>query len=142
MLIMAMEQAEIKVSYTGTSKTIKKDKSQEKKAEAEDNPMATRTDITDAFDSLYIGVKLFRSRTSLLVTRADINPATGGSFPGFALGFEMLAFATLVCLGQNLLSGRVPHHRGTVARGLAGFPDISLCPVAANVCNPPVAVST
>lgn len=47
MLIMAMEQAEIKVSYTGTSKT---------------------TDITDAFDSLYIGVKLFRSRASLLVT--------------------------------------------------------------------------
>ena len=63
-----MEQAEIKVSYTGTSKTIKKDKSQEKKAETEDNPMATRTDITDAFDSLYIGVKLFRFRTSLLVT--------------------------------------------------------------------------
>ena len=67
-LILAMEQAEIKVSYTGTTKTIKKDKSQEKKAETEDNPMATRTDITDAFDSLYIGVKLFRFRTSLLVT--------------------------------------------------------------------------
>jgi hypothetical protein len=67
-LILAMEQAEIKVSYTGTSKTIKKDKSQEKQAETEDNPMATRTDITDAFDSLYIGVKLFRFRTSLLFT--------------------------------------------------------------------------
>ena len=67
-LILAMEQAEIKVSYSGTTKTIKKDKSQEKNAETEDNPMPTRTDITDAFDSLYIGVKLFRFRTSLLFT--------------------------------------------------------------------------
>lgn len=67
-LILAMEQAEIKISYSGTSKVIKKDKSQEKKAETEDNPMTTRTDITDAFDSLYLGVKLFRFRTSLLFT--------------------------------------------------------------------------
>ena len=67
-LILAMEQAEIKISYTGTSKTIKKDKSKEKQAETEDNPVETRTDITDAFDSLFIGVKLFRFRTSLLMT--------------------------------------------------------------------------
>lgn len=67
-LIVALQMAEMKISYTGTSKVIKKDKSQEKKAETEDNPMATRTDITDAFDSLYIGVKLFRFRTSLLMT--------------------------------------------------------------------------
>lgn len=67
-LILAMEQAEIKISYTGTTKTIKKDKSKEKQAETEDNPVETRTDITDAFDSLFIGVKLFRFRTSLLMT--------------------------------------------------------------------------
>ena len=67
-LILAMEQAEIKISYTGTSKTIKKDKRKEKQAETEDNPIETRTDITDAFDSLCIGVKLFRFRTSLLMT--------------------------------------------------------------------------
>lgn len=67
-LILAMEQAEIKISYTGTSKTIKKDKSKEKQAETEENPIETRTDITDAFDSLFIGVKLFRFRTSLLMT--------------------------------------------------------------------------
>jgi hypothetical protein len=67
-LILAMEQAEIKISYTGTTKTIKKDKSKEKQAETEDNPIETRTDITDAFDSLFIGVKLFRFRTSLLMT--------------------------------------------------------------------------
>ncbi len=61
-LTLAMEMTEIKVSYTGTSKVIKKDKSQEKKTESEENPMRTRTDITDAFDSLFIGVKFFRTR--------------------------------------------------------------------------------
>ena len=66
-LILAMELAEIKISYSGTSKVIKKDKSQEKRTETEDNPMRTRTDITDAFDSLFLGVKFFRSRMGFLM---------------------------------------------------------------------------
>ena len=61
-LICAMEMAEIKMSYSGTSKVIKKDKSGEKRRETDENPMATRTDITDAFDTLFVGVKYFRSR--------------------------------------------------------------------------------
>ncbi len=61
-LVLAMQLTEIKVSYTGTSKVIKKDKSQEKTPETEENPFQTRTDITDAFDSLFVGVKFFRSR--------------------------------------------------------------------------------
>jgi hypothetical protein len=36
-------------------------------AESEENPLTTRTDITDAFDSLYIGVKFFRTRMGFLV---------------------------------------------------------------------------
>lgn len=61
-LILAMELADIRISYSGTSKVIKKDKSQEKRRETDDNPMPTRTDITDAFDTLFIGIKFYRSR--------------------------------------------------------------------------------
>lgn len=61
-LILAMELTETKSSYSGEKKVIKKDKSQEKKAETEDNPLRTRTDITDAFDSLFLGVRFFRTR--------------------------------------------------------------------------------
>lgn len=66
-LIMAMELADIKLTYNGQAKVIKKDKSQEKLAESEENPLMTRTDITDAFDSLFIGVKFFRTRMGFLV---------------------------------------------------------------------------
>ena len=69
-LIMAMELADIKLTYNGQAKVIKKDKSGEKLAESEDNPLTTRTDITDAFDSLYIGVKFFRTRMGFLVMPA------------------------------------------------------------------------
>jgi len=68
-LIIAMQLTEIKERYNGTSKIIAKDKSGEKLADTDEGtPLQNRTDITDAFDSLYIGVKLFRFRTSLLVT--------------------------------------------------------------------------
>lgn len=68
-LIVAMQLTEIKERYNGTTKIVAKNKSGEKLADTEDGtPLQNRTDITDAFDSLYIGVKLFRFRTSLLVT--------------------------------------------------------------------------
>jgi hypothetical protein len=64
-----MQLTEIKERYNGTTKIVAKNKSGEKLADTEDGtPLQNRTDITDAFDSLYIGVKLFRFRTSLLVT--------------------------------------------------------------------------
>lgn len=66
-LILAMELAEIKISYSGTQKAIKKDKSNEKRVETDDNPMNLRTDITDAFDTLFVGVKFHRSRMGFLV---------------------------------------------------------------------------
>ena len=64
---MAMEMADIKLTYNGQAKVIKKDKSKEKLAESEENPLTTRTDITDAFDSLFIGVKFFRMSMGFLV---------------------------------------------------------------------------
>ena len=68
-LIIAMQMTEISERYNGTQKTISKNKSGEKRADTEDGvPLQNRTDITDAFDSLFIGVKLFRFRTSLLMT--------------------------------------------------------------------------
>jgi hypothetical protein len=63
-----MQMTEIRERYNGTQKTISKDKSGEKRADTEDGvPLQNRTDITDAFDSLFIGIKLFRFRTSLLM---------------------------------------------------------------------------
>lgn len=68
-LIIAMQMTEIKERYNGTQKTISKNKSGEKLADTDEGvPLERRTDITDAFDSLFIGVKLFRFRTSLLMT--------------------------------------------------------------------------
>lgn len=55
-LIIALQLCEVQISYRG----FHKDKSQEKKPEKEDNlPLQQRTDFTDAFDSLYLGYKLF-----------------------------------------------------------------------------------
>ena len=68
-LIIAMGMTEIKERYNGTQKTISKNKSGEKAADTDDGiPLQNRTDITDAFDSLFIGVKMWRFRTSLLMT--------------------------------------------------------------------------
>ena len=52
-----MQLCEVQISYKG----FHKDKSQEKKPESEDTlPLQQRTDFTDAFDTLYLGVKFFR----------------------------------------------------------------------------------
>lgn len=57
-LIIALQLCEVQISYKG----FRKDKSQEKKPESEDNtPLQNRTDFTDAFDSLYLGCKYWRS---------------------------------------------------------------------------------
>lgn len=56
-LIIAMQLCEVQISYKG----FRKDKSGEKKPESEDTlPLQQRTDFTDAFDTLYLGYKLFR----------------------------------------------------------------------------------
>lgn len=58
-LIIAMQLCEVSLSYRG----FQKDKSQEKKPETEDNlPLQQRTDFTDAFDTLWLGVKYFIGR--------------------------------------------------------------------------------
>lgn len=57
-LIIAMQLCEVSIGYQG----FRKDKSQEKKPETEENlPLQQRTDFTDAFDSLYLGCKFWRS---------------------------------------------------------------------------------
>lgn len=56
-LIIALQMCEVQMSYKG----FRKDKSQEKRPETEDSlPLQQRTDFTDAFDTLYLGVKYFR----------------------------------------------------------------------------------
>lgn len=56
-LIIAMQLCEVSISYKG----FHKDKSGEKKPEDETNlPLQQRTDFTDAWDTLYLGCKLFR----------------------------------------------------------------------------------
>lgn len=55
-LIVAMENTGVRVGSNG----FEKDKSKEKYVETEVDPLELRTDGTDAFDSLFIGVKHFR----------------------------------------------------------------------------------
>nr|DAV20991.1 MAG TPA: Large subunit terminase [Caudoviricetes sp.] len=63
-LIIALQLCEVSIGYQG----FRKDKSQEKKAETEDNlPLQQRTDFTDAFDSLYLGCKFWRGNISWFV---------------------------------------------------------------------------
>ena len=59
-LIAAMEHTECTRGYKG----FRKDKSGEKVSESEEDLLEFRTDGTDAFDSLYLGVKYFRNRLS------------------------------------------------------------------------------
>ena len=56
-LIIAMENAEVRNGY----KRFQKDKSAEKYAETEDNLLEHRTDITDAFDTLYLGCRHYQN---------------------------------------------------------------------------------
>lgn len=59
-LIIAMQLCEVSISYRG----FRKEKRQEKKPETEDNlPLQQRTDFTDAFDQLYLGLKYFAAGT-------------------------------------------------------------------------------
>lgn len=63
-LIIALQLCEVSIGYQG----FKKDKSQEKKPETEDNlPLQQRTDFTDAFDSLYLGCKFWRGNIGWFV---------------------------------------------------------------------------
>lgn len=63
-LIIAMQLCEVSIGYQG----FRKDKSQEKKPETEDNlPLQQRTDFTDAFDSLYLGCKFWRGNIGWFV---------------------------------------------------------------------------
>lgn len=63
-LIIAMQLCEVSIGYQG----FRKDKSQEKKPETEENlPLQQRTDFTDAFDSLYLGCKFWRDNIGWVV---------------------------------------------------------------------------
>ena len=63
-LIIAMQLCEVSIGYQG----FRKDKSQEKKPETEENlPLQQRTDFTDAFDSLYLGCKFWRGNIGWFV---------------------------------------------------------------------------
>lgn len=73
-LCAAIENCGVKLSYSGTNSVVKKDKAGEKlatdseRATAGAEPEELRTDGTDAFDTLYIGVRHYRQSTSLLMT--------------------------------------------------------------------------
>lgn len=69
-LIAAIENCDVKLSYGHNGTTFKKDKSGEKlSVDAQDaTPEELRTDGTDAFDELYMGVKHFRQGFSMLMT--------------------------------------------------------------------------
>lgn len=63
-LIIAMQLCEVSIGYQG----FRKNKSQEKKPETEENlPLQQRTDFTDAFDSLYLGCKFWRGNIGWFV---------------------------------------------------------------------------
>ena len=63
-LIIALQLCEVSITYKG----FRKDKSQEKRPEAEDNlPLQQRTDFTDAFDSLFLGCKFYRGSVGWFV---------------------------------------------------------------------------
>lgn len=59
-LITAMENTGVQNGFNG----FHKDKSGEKLAESEEDLLEYRTDGTDAFDSLYVGIRYFRNRMS------------------------------------------------------------------------------
>lgn len=63
-LIIALQLCEVSIGYQG----FRKDKSQEKKPETEENlPLQQRTDFTDAFDTLYLGCKFWRGNIGWFV---------------------------------------------------------------------------
>ena len=62
-LVAAVEQTDVKLSYGHNGTTFKKQKGGEKlSVDSQDaTPEELRTDGTDAFDELYMGVKHFRN---------------------------------------------------------------------------------
>lgn len=68
-LCAAIEQCDVKLSYGHNGTTFKKDKSGEKMSvDSQDaTPEELRTDGTDAFDELYMGVKHFRNGIGFVV---------------------------------------------------------------------------
>lgn len=63
-LLLAMEQAGIKIGRNG----FEKDKGGEKLGDSEDDPLELRTDGTDAWDDLFIGLNFFpRQFTSMTI---------------------------------------------------------------------------
>ncbi len=61
-LKVAMEQAGVKLGKNG----FEKDKSAEKLPDSPDSPDEYKTHITDAFDTLFVGVNLFRTEPSFI----------------------------------------------------------------------------
>jgi hypothetical protein len=61
-LLPAMEMTGTKIGAKG----IQKDKSSEKDPETEDNPLETRTDGTDAWDDLFIGLNFFPRQSTTM----------------------------------------------------------------------------
>ena len=68
-LTAAIEQCDVKLSYGHNGTTFKKDKGGEKlSVDSQDaTPEELRTDGTDAFDELYMGVKHFRNGMGFVV---------------------------------------------------------------------------
>jgi len=71
-LTAAIEQADVKLSYGRNGSTFKKQKGGEKlSVDAQDaTPEELRTDGTDAFDELYMGVKHFRNNIAFIAMPA------------------------------------------------------------------------
>lgn len=68
-LLLAMEQAKIKIGRNG----FEKDKSGEKLIESEGNELELRTDGTDSFDTLFVGANFFQSATSRSISYSISN---------------------------------------------------------------------
>ena len=66
-LLMAMEQCDVYISTNG----FRKDKRGEKLAESEEDKLESRTDGTDAFDTLYIGMNNFHPGDSSFITMSS-----------------------------------------------------------------------
>ena len=67
-LLPAMEQAGVKIGSNG----FQKDKSGEKLADSDDDPLELRTDGTDAWDDLFIGLNLFPFTPSVVSPASTI----------------------------------------------------------------------
>ena len=65
---VAFETAEVSRGRNG----FRKDKSDEKLAESEEDLLEHRTDGTDAFDTLYIGCEKFPYRDSFLLPMSGV----------------------------------------------------------------------